>query len=365
MRAKAGGEGVDAHIDYRPGVLRLLDQTKLPARTEFVDVRTWQGAAEAIATLRVRGAPAIGIVAAYALALAAHELAAGSSDDATFWAGIEQAAAGLVASRPTAVNLAWAVDRSRRLAQELLGSKTAHKDIAASLDTLARTIHEEDVRACHAIGRHGATLFLTPASVLTHCNTGDLATGGYGTALGIIRTLWTGGLLTRVLVDETRPVLQGARLTAWELQRDGIPYTLIADNMAASFMRRGEVTAVIVGADRIARNGDTANKIGTYGLAVLARAHHLPFIVAAPRSTFDLSLRSGDEIVVEQRRPEEMTSFAGVPCAPDGASVANPAFDITPASLITSIVTDAGVLTPPFDESIARLGTAAAVRAVR
>jgi len=365
MNARAGGGHVASHIDYRPGLLRLLDQTKLPAKTEFVDVRTWQAAVEAIATLKVRGAPAIGIVAAYGLALAAHELASRSVDDDAFSTAIELVAAGLVAARPTAVNLAWAVERSRRLARELLTSKTPHQDIAASLDSLARTIHEEDIAACHNIGRHGAGLFATPASILTHCNTGDLATGGYGTALGIVRELWASGKLARVFVDETRPVLQGARLTAWELQRDGIPYTLIADNMAASFMHRGEVTAVIVGADRIARNGDTANKIGTYGLAVLARAHHLPFIVAAPRSTFDLAVESGDEIVVEQRRPEEITTFAGVPCAPAGASAANPAFDVTPASLITSIVTDAGVLAPPFAVAIARLGVGTTAQAAR
>ena len=342
------------HIDYRQSVLRLLDQTRLPAEAAFIEARTWQDVAEAIAHLRVRGAPAIGIAAAYGLALHAHHLAETAASPDEFERGMREGAEGLVAARPTAVNLSWAINRQLRAAQAGLASHTPLAKIASSLDTLAAEIHAQDIAACRSIGRNGAALFGSRLSVLTHCNTGDLATGGYGTALGIVRSLWQGGKLEQVYVDETRPLLQGSRLTAWELQRDGIPYTLITDSMAASFMQRRAVGAVIVGADRIARNGDTANKIGTYGLAVLARAHSIPFVVAAPCSTLDPALASGDQIVIEQRQTAEVTSFAGVPSSPSGAHAANPAFDVTPASFITSIVTEAGVLSPPFEEAIIR-----------
>ncbi|MBV8204998.1 MAG: S-methyl-5-thioribose-1-phosphate isomerase [Candidatus Eremiobacteraeota bacterium] len=354
-RKKFSPSASSRHIEYRPGILRLLDQTRLPAETAFVEARTWQEVAEAIAHLRVRGAPAIGIAAAYALALHAHHLTDQNASTATFTSGLRTAADGLIASRPTAVNLSWAVNRLLRYAQAQLAQNTTLPEIAASLDTLAQEIHADDIEACRSIGRYGSGLFDAQVSILTHCNTGDLATGGYGTALGIIRSLWQEGKLTGVYVDETRPLLQGSRLTAWELQRDGIPYTLIADNMAASCMQRGAIDAVIVGADRIARNGDTANKIGTYGLAVLARAHGIPFIVAAPCSTLDASLASGDQIVIEQRNPAEVTSFAGVAAAPDGATASNPAFDITPAAFITGIVTETGVLRPPYETDIQRV----------
>jgi methylthioribose-1-phosphate isomerase len=350
------------HINYRPGALRLLDQTRLPTETVFIEARTWQEVAEAIAHLRVRGAPAIGIAAAYALALQAHRLAEQGLSSASFATGLRACADGLIASRPTAVNLSWAVNRLLDLAQTRLAATAQLTDVAASLDTLASQIHADDIAACQSIGRNGAALFSSRVSVLTHCNTGDLATGGYGTALGIVRSLWHDGKLERVYVDETRPLLQGSRLTAWELQRDGIPYTLIADSMAASFMQRRAVDAIIVGADRIARNGDTANKIGTYGLAVLARAHSIPFMVAAPRSTLDPSLSSGAEIVIEQRQPAEVISFAGVASAPAGANASNPAFDVTPAALITSIVTEAGVLSPPFDIAVAAASADPSVR---
>ncbi len=353
------------HIEYRPGVLRLLDQTQLPLAEVFVELQSWQQVADAIATLRVRGAPAIGIVAAYAIALEAHQLSGKSMSDVQFASALGDAASGLVASRPTAVNLTWAVQRMLSHARSQLDAKVSRAQIAASLDTLARVVHDEDITACRSIGRYGATLFNQRTSVLTHCNTGDLATGGYGTALGIVRSLWSSGMLERVYVDETRPVLQGARLTTWELQRDGIPYTLIADGMAAYFMQRKDVQAVVVGADRIARNGDTANKIGTYGLAVLARAHDIPFIVAAPRSTFDTMMADGSKIIIEQRRPEEITAFAGARSAPRDATVANPAFDVTPAALITSIVTEEGVLSPPFEESIAKLPSTLAAQVAR
>ena len=354
-RKNSSLSGSSQHIEYRPGFLRLLDQTRLPAEAAFIEARTWQEVAEAIVHLRVRGAPAIGIAGAYGLALHAHHMVENGASRAAFASGLPAGADGLIASRPTAVNLSWAVNRLLDHAQAQLAVNTPLPEIAASLDRLAQEIHADDIAACHSIGRYGAALFDSRVRILTHCNTGDLATGGYGTALGIIRSLWQGGKLTGVYVDETRPLLQGSRLTAWELQRDGIPYTLIADNMAASFMQRRAIDAVIVGADRIAHNGDTANKIGTYGLAVLTRAHGIPFIVAAPRSTLDASIATGDHIVIEQRNPAEVTSFAGVASAPDGANASNPAFDITPASFISWIVTETGVLGPPFEAAIGRL----------
>jgi len=345
----------EPHISYQPGVLRLLDQTQLPAATVFVELRSWAEVAAAIRRLLVRGAPAIGITAAYGLALEGHTLAARTLDDATFIQGLRRAGEGLTSARPTAVNLGWAVTRMLDVAQTQVASGGAHGAVADALDAQARAIHEEDVAACHRIGDHGAALFDKAVCILTHCNTGDLATGGYGTALGVVRSLWRDGRLAHVYVDETRPVLQGARLTAWELQRDAIPYTLIADGMAAHFMQRRGIDAVVVGADRIARNGDTANKIGTYGLAVLARAHGLPFIVAAPRSTFDPALESGAGIVIEERDAAEMTTFAGARSAPVGATVANPAFDVTPSEFITSIVTESGSLKPPLTSAIAAM----------
>jgi methylthioribose-1-phosphate isomerase len=347
------------HIRYESGELRLLDQTQLPDEEVFLCARRWSEVAEAIRALRVRGAPAIGIAAAYALALEARAAALENLNDAALLERLQQAGGGLIACRPTAVNLSWAVKRMLSVLSSRMADGLPHEAIANALEEQARSIHQEDIDACRRIGAAGAGLFVSAVNVLTHCNTGDLATGGYGTALGIIRSLWADGKLNNVFVDETRPVLQGARLTVWELQRDRIPYTLITDSMAAHFMRRKVIDAIIVGADRIASNGDVANKIGTYGLAVLAREHGLPFVVAAPQSTFDLALASGDDIVIEQRKPEEVTGFAGVRAAPADARAVNPAFDITPADYITSIVTDAGVLRPPFHQSIAELiGTA-------
>ncbi len=351
-----------AHISYRPGVLHLLDQTQLPGATIFVEIRTLPEVAAAIKALRVRGAPAIGIAAAYAMAIEAHELATRKLDDTTFLHRLEQAATGLAAARPTAVNLAWAVKRQLGIAQTKLKAGASHELIAIALDESAVEIHQDDIAACRRIGDNGVAFLaerhakaLEPKErlrVLTHCNTGDLATGGYGTALGIIRSAWKAGKIERVFVDETRPLLQGARLTAWELQQDSIPHTLIADNMAAHFMQRKEIDAVIVGADRIARNGDTANKIGTFGLALAARTFGLPFIVAAPVSTFDPAIATGADIVIEERNPHEVTTFAGVRSAPHDTVVANPAFDVTPADYIAAIVTERGVLTPPFTEAI-------------
>ena len=338
-----------AHIAYENGVLRLLDQTKLPTRVEFVELRDWRAVADAISRMIVRGAPAIGIAGAYGLAIAARD-AAGQDD---FGSRLDLAASGLAAARPTAVNLAWAV---RRVRDEVAAHEAAGADpgaIVLAAERAARAIHEDDVERCKRIGDLGAALLPLGTDVLTHCNTGSLATGGYGTALGIVRSAWRDGRIRRVVATETRPLLHGARLTAWELASDGIAHVLITDSMAGHFMRAGGIGAVVVGADRIARNGDTANKIGTYGLAVLARVHDIPFIVAAPLSTFDPRAASGDDIPIEQRDPREVTSFAGVAVAPEEARAENPAFDVTPASHIRAIVTERGVLRPPFARSIA------------
>ncbi len=346
------------HIAYEPGVLRLLDQRRLPSESVYVELRDWRSVADAIAAMIVRGAPAIGITAAYGMALAARE-AATTADPLD---SLSTAASGLSGARPTAVNLSWAVRRQLDLARE-------NSDARAVIDALernARAIHDEDIEACRRIGHAGAELIGPDATILTHCNTGSLATGGYGTALGVVRSAHRAGKLRRVLVDETRPQLQGARLTTWELAQDGIPHTLITDSMAAWFMRQGRVSAVVVGADRIAGNGDTANKIGTYGLALLARAHGVPFIVAAPLSTLDGTLAGGDAIPIEERDPDEVTHIGDVAIAPAGTIAANPAFDVTPAELITAIATERGLVRAPYATSIASvLSAGAAVAATR
>lgn len=353
------------HISYEPGVLRILDQTQLPAATVFVELRRALDVSAAIAQMKVRGAPAIGITAAYGLAIEAHELSRSGLDNQEFLARLKQAGSSLIAVRPTAVNLAWAVNRLLNLAEMLLAAGISQPSLAEALDAEARKIHEDDVAACRRMGELGAALLAELTStyarstpnqsgirILTHCNTGNLATGGYGTALGIVRSLWSARTLAHVYVDETRPLLQGARLTAWELQTDGIPFTLISDNMAAHFMQRRMVDAVIVGADRIARNGDVANKIGTYALGLAAKAHELPFIVAAPLSTFDIKMPNGAGILIEERNPGEVTIFGGTRTAPAGAPAANPAFDVTPAEYVTAIVTELGVVRPPLQAGI-------------
>lgn len=339
------------HIAYRDGVLTLLDQTKLPAHVEYVELRSWPSVAQAIKAMVVRGAPAIGIAGAYAMALAAREYAG----KASFAADIKRAADGLMAARPTAVNLPWAVAlvRDELLALALAGA--GESTITEAAERRAREIHEDDIARCRAIGDLGADLILTGSDVLTHCNTGSLATGGYGTALGIVRSAWRQKKIGRVYVSETRPLLQGARLTTWELAQDGIPHTLITDSMAASVMRRGRIGAVVVGADRIARNGDVANKIGTYALATLALAHDIAFIVAAPLSTFDPRAATGDDIAIEQRDPSEVTHVGGVATAPVGTVADNPAFDVTPAELITAIVCERGVFRRPLGRALAQL----------
>ena len=297
----------------------------------------------------VRGAPAIGIAAAYGMTLAAHELR--EADAKKFAAGVHAAADALRAARPTAVNLAWAVERSLTLANEH-ALRPGHTRVAAMAE-LARTIHEDDVEACRVMGRFGALRLPADGTVLTHCNAGALATGGYGTALGVIRAAVEAGKRIRVLADETRPYLQGARLTAWELHQDQIPVEVITDSMAAYFMRRGEVSAVLVGADRIAANGDVANKIGTYGLACVARAHAIPFYVAAPFSTFDFATRDGDAIPIEQRSSDEVSSIGGRIVVPSGVNARHPAFDVTPASLVTAIFTERGEVVPSDVGSLA------------
>jgi methylthioribose-1-phosphate isomerase len=299
--------------------------------------------------MRIRGAPALGVAAAYALALGAREFV--GSDRVAFGAHLEQVAAAIRATRPTAVNLFWGVDRARAVATAALpdGIAAAQEALVALANDLAR----EDVARNRRIGAHGAPLVPDEARVLTHCNAGALATVGYGTALGVVRGAVEAGKRLHVLVDETRPFLQGSRLTAWELQADGIPLTLITDSMAGHFMARGQVDLVVVGADRIAANGDVANKIGTYGLAVLAHAHGIPFYVAAPTSTVDSSLATGAAIPIEERSAEEVTHIAGRRIAPAGVAVANPAFDVTPARYVTAIITEEGVLRPPYGPALA------------
>ena len=323
----------------------LIDQRRLPLEVTTVRCRSVQSVVDAIQTMQVRGAPAIGCTAAYGMALAAQHLASSTND--MLLAALDTAKRALDAARPTAVNLSWATARMRRFASEQ--RHTTPDRLRQLLIAEADTITAEDLAMCHAIGGHGASLIPAAGRVLTHCNAGGLATAGYGTALGPIRTAHAQGRAIHVFVDETRPFLQGARLTAWELQRAGIPLTLITDSMAGYFMQRGAIDCVIVGADRIAANGDTANKIGTYSLAVLAHAHQIPFYVAAPTSTIDAALASGDLIPIEQRDADEITRFAGVQIAPPGVMAAHPAFDVTPQRLITAIITEQGVLRPPFD----------------
>jgi methylthioribose-1-phosphate isomerase len=330
------------------GGVRILDQTRLPREEVYVECRDAEAVAEAIRNLRIRGAPALGVAAAMGLALGAQRLQA--PDVPAFLRDLKAVADILARTRPTARNLFWGLERILTVAEK-------HRDLSVPalkrrLVEEALTMHQEDLACNRAIGEHGQRLVQSGDTILTHCNTGALATVGYGTALGVIRAAWERGKRIQVLVDETRPVLQGARLTAWELSRLGIPARLITDSMAGDFMRRGEVQAVIVGADRIATNGDVANKIGTYTLAVLCRYHHIPFYVAAPLSTVDPALPTGRQIPIEERNPLEITSLAGVPIAPLGFPAANPAFDITPAELVSALITDRGVLYPPFPETI-------------
>jgi methylthioribose-1-phosphate isomerase len=330
-------------VEWKDGAVRLLDQSRLPAVVEFVDCRDYQTVAEAIRTLKVRGAPAIGVTAAMGVALGAQAINA--TDYPSFAQAVLKICDELAATRPTAVNLFWAIERMRQKLESLRPQPVS--SIKQALIDESQAILEEDIRLCRTMGRFGAELIRDGQTVLTHCNAGSLATAGYGTALGVIRSAWEQGKKIKVIADETRPVLQGARLTAWELMQDQIPVTLITDNMAGSLMRQGMIHLCIVGADRIAANGDVANKIGTYSVAVLAKAHNIPFYVAAPYSTIDLKTKSGADIPIEQRNPLEVTSIHGShPVAPEDVAVYNPAFDVTPAELITGIITERGVFKP-------------------
>ena len=333
-------------ITYADGTLGLLDQTRLPLESHVVELRDYREAIQAVQQMRVRGAPALGVVAAYAMVMAANNI--DIADTSQFLTGLREAGAEIAAARPTAVNMAWAVEQML----EVAGRQADVGQIRSQLLAEAQRIHQEDEGANRRMGSHGIELMPEGGAVLTHCNTGALATAGYGTALGVIRAAWEHGKRFQVFATETRPFLQGARLTAWELVQLQIPATLLVDSAAGMLMRRGEVSCVIVGADRIAANGDTANKIGTYSLAVLSKENGLPFYVAAPTSTVDLSLSSGDEIPIEERAAAEVTCFGGVRTAPEGIEVRNPAFDVTPHRYIDAIVTEQGVVRPPYLESL-------------
>jgi methylthioribose-1-phosphate isomerase len=340
-------------LEFRDGSLWLIDQTKLPLESALIECRYYHDVADAILALKVRGAPAIGLAAAYGVVLAAQALAASGVAGEQFTVELSGAMQYLRRTRPTAVNLFWALDRMRHVVAD-----NAHENpegLAGKLLGEANLMLHEDEQANRSMSRYGAELIPDGAHILTHCNTGSLATAAYGTALGVIRMAHEQGKRIHVWVDETRPLLQGARLTAWELKEAGVPFTLITDNMAGHFMAQGKVDLVLVGADRIVANGDGANKIGTYGVAVLANAHNIPFYFVAPTSTVDLAIPSGNQITIEERKPEEVTSFAGMRVAPAGIDVANPAFDVTPARLTTAIITERGVVSPPFDAGLARV----------
>lgn len=330
-------------IEWTVDGVVMIDQTRLPRETVFVTCRTYLEVADAIKAMIIRGAPAIGVAAAMGVAIGVER----SDDD------FELICSTLAATRPTAVNLFWGIDRMRRLHASLAGRSRA--EMIAAMVTEAKIVKDEDVAICRAIGAHGAALVPDHKTVLTHCNAGALATAGYGTALGVIRAAVAAGKTIDVFADETRPFLQGARLTAWELQQDGIPTTLITDNMAGHFLKSGRIGCVVVGADRIAANGDVANKIGTYSVAVLAKENGVPFYVAAPISTLDLTLSDGSLIPIEERSAKEVTEVYGVPVAPEGIAVLNPAFDVTPNRYVVGIITEKGVAYPPFTESLRAL----------
>ena len=335
-------------VEWRNGTVVMLDQRLLPTREVYRVYRSAKEVADAIRTMVVRGAPAIGVSAAMGLALGARRLRSGSHT-----AGFERLCKTFAATRPTAVNLFWAIERMRRVYQA--NRRRPLDTVVGLLEREALAIHDEDIRANEALGRFGAALLPRTVTVLTHCNAGALATAGYGTALGVIRAAREAGKRVDVFACETRPFLQGARLTAWELVRDRIPVTLITDNMAAQFMARGAIDCVVVGADRIAANGDTANKIGTYMHAVVAARHGIPFYIAAPTTTVDLACPDGSRIPIEERSPDEVTHFAGQRIAPVGVKVANPAFDVTPAELIAAIITETGVAKRPYRQELHRL----------
>jgi methylthioribose-1-phosphate isomerase len=335
-------------LEWTPEGVRFIDQTKLPTEEVYVTCRSYQEVAAAIHDMIVRGAPAIGVAAAMGIALGM--LQSSAKDEPGLRQEFDQIAETMAATRPTAVNLFWAIERMRRTFEGV--ARQPRPQVKAALVREAQQMHREDIAANQSMGRHGAVLMPSSGGVLTHCNAGALATCGYGTALGVIRSAIETGKKLHIYADETRPFLQGARLTAWELHKDGIPTTVIADNMAGAMMRQGKIQAAIVGADRIAANGDVANKIGTYTVAVLAREHGIPFYVAAPWSTVDMNTPSGDQIPIEQRSPREITHHGGKQMAPDGVLVENPAFDVTPAEYVTAIITERGVARAPYGESL-------------
>lgn len=341
-------------VVWRDGGVVLIDQRRLPLEEEYVTCTSWQQVAAAICDMTVRGAPALGVTAGMGMALAARSaLAEDGADPVRFRAAVQAASKGLFDTRPTAYNLPWALKEMERIWSR---DDLSPAEIAGAMERRAVQIYEDDLASCRAIGEYGADLITGEQPVvLTHCNAGALATAGYGTALGVIRSAYARNPLLRVFADETRPLLQGARLTAWELVREGIPVDLITDSMAGYFMRQGLITHVVVGADRITANGDVANKIGTYTVSVLAREHGVPFYVAAPFSTVDRQLPDGSAIPIEERDQAEVTGFGGVRWAPLGVKVRNPAFDVTPAANVTAIITDRGVAEPPYDSSLEAL----------
>ena len=338
-------------VEYLDGKVRLIDQTRLPLEKVFIDCKTIDDVANAIKTMIIRGAPAIGVSAAMGVSLAAEMIQADNFEK--FYTQLEDKCLNLAQSRPTAVNLAWAIERMKSVARE--SKSLSISELKKRLKQESIDICKEDIESNMAMGSFGQTLINDGSTVLTHCNAGALATAGFGTALGVIRAAVNAGKKIEVLADETRPFLQGARLTVWELMEDNIPVKLITDNMSGFFMKNNQVDVVVVGADRIAGNGDVANKIGTYMVAVLAQKHQIPFYVAAPISTLDLSLNSGEEIPIEQRSEDEVMTLNNKRITPEGASAAHPAFDITPNDLVTAIITDKGIAKPPYITSLKHL----------
>jgi len=343
-------------LAWTPEGVRFIDQTKLPLDESYVLATTYEQVADVIVTMVVRGAPAIGVSAAYGVALGAQQTKAKTT--AEFAPEFEQICARLAGTRPTAVNLFWAIDRMKKLFAGLLAANAPLATVKEKILAEANAMYDEDIAACKAMGAFGGALLPEEGGVLTHCNAGALATCGYGTALGVIRSAVEQGKKIHVYADETRPFLQGARLTAWELMADHIPTTVICDNMAASLMRAGKIKAVVVGADRIAANGDFANKIGTYNVAILAKEHGIPFYCAAPWSTIDMATPNGEAIPIEERNAREVTHHGGKQLTPNGVGICNPAFDVTPAKYTTAIFTERGVLRAPFAESLKAMAQA-------
>jgi len=349
-------------LEWLPEGVSFLDQTKLPLEETYVLARTYQEVATVIRDMIVRGAMAIGVSGAMGVALGIERSTAQTLPELT--AEVEVICEHLASTRPTAVNLFWGIGEIRDLYNRLAAAHTGIAEIKTAVIARAREMYDEDIAACKLLGANGAELMPAKGTILTHCNAGALAACGYGSALGVIRAAVERGHQIDVLADETRPYLQGARLTAWELMKDNIPTTVLCDNMSAHLMKQGRIQAVIVGADRIAANGDTANKIGTYGVSILAKEHGIPFYVAAPWSTIDVNTAHGDLIPIEQRNPREVTHSNGVQMTPDGVGIENPAFDVTPAKYITAIITERGILRAPFTESIARLADEKVLAAV-